>query len=316
MRRRPAPSSEAAATGWNGNVAARAADGAAKRRNREQNLAPEEGTIFWQSNLFEDLYFFKARFLTHAYSRHTHARYAVGAMESGAQTYWCRGEQQVAAPGSLCFINPEEPHDGRNASGEWYIYRMLYIGPAHFRRAVAEMTGRECGEGDFLPLFRQAAAEDPPAARKLLDFHLALEDGTLPALEAESRLLDLLLTMIRRHASYPPGALQRGRHSALVRHVTDYLHEHLAGNPTLTDLARFAGMTRFHLLRQFKRDTGMAPHTFLTQLRLRHAQQLLRQGEPAAMVAAATGFVDQSHLNKRFRSAYGLTPIQFLRGCR
>lgn len=287
-----------------------------KRHNRERNLAPEETTIFWQSDLFDDLYFFKARFLTHAYSRHTHARYAIGATESGAQTYWCRGEQQVAGYGSLSFINPEEPHDGRNAGGDWFTYRMIYMGPIHFGRAVAEMTGKECGEGDYLPLFRQAAAEDPELARQFLAFHYALEDGTLPALEAEGRLLMLLLAFIRRHASYPPGALKRGRHSPLVRRVGEYLREHLAENPTLSDLARLTGMTRFHLLRQFNRDTGMAPHTYLTQLRLRHAQMLLRQGEPAAMVAAATGFVDQSHLNKRFRSAYGLTPVQFVRGCR
>jgi len=289
---------------------------AGAKRDRERNLAPEEGTTFWQSPLFDDVYFFKARFLTHSYSRHTHARYAVGATESGAQTYWCRGEQQTASSGWLSFINPEEPHDGRSASGEWYVYRMLYIGPAHFARAVAEMTGREHGEGDFLPLFRRAAARDDALAATLLAFHRSLEAGTLSALEAESRLMELLLAAIGRHASYPPGPLQRGRHSPLVRQIGEYLREHLSAHPTLSDLARLTGLTRFHLLRQFKRDTGMAPHTYLTQLRLRQAQALLRQGEPAAMVAAATGFVDQSHLNKRFRSAYGLTPLQFVRGCR
>lgn len=295
---------------------ATAASRAGVRRNREPDLSAEEGTVFWQSALLEDVYFFKARFRTHSYSRHTHARYAVGAVESGAQTYWCRGERQTASSGWLSFINPEEPHDGRSASGEWYCYRMLYIGPAHFSRAVGEITGRDHGEGDFLPLFRQAAARDEELAPRLLAFHRDLETDEISALEAESVLMQLLLTAVRRHASYPPGALRRGRHSALVRQVSDYLRENLSGNPTLSDLARLTGLTRFHLLRQFNRDTGMAPHTYLTQLRLRRAQQLLRAGEPAAEVAAATGFVDQSHLNKRFRAAYGLTPLQFLRGCR
>ena len=45
--------------------------------------------------------------------------------------------------------------------------------------------------------------------------------------------------------------------------------------------------------------------------RLRGARQLLLSVEPAASVAAAVGYVDQSHLTKRFRAAFGVTPKQF-----
>ena len=50
----------------------------------------------------------------------------------------------------------------------------------------------------------------------------------------------------------------------------------------------------------------------MTHVRLRTARQLLLAGVPAASVAAAVGYVDQSHLAKRFRGAFGVTPGQFI----
>jgi AraC-like DNA-binding protein len=55
----------------------------------------------------------------------------------------------------------------------------------------------------------------------------------------------------------------------------------------------------------------MAPHAYLNQIRLERARQLLSAGEPSAQVAAATGFVDQSHLTRRFKGAFGVTPGQY-----
>jgi AraC-like DNA-binding protein len=43
------------------------------------------------------------------------------------------------------------------------------------------------------------------------------------------------------------------------------------------------------------------------------ARDLLIRGEPAAEVAQAVGFVDQSHLIRRSRDIYGTTPGSYAR---
>jgi AraC-like DNA-binding protein len=56
----------------------------------------------------------------------------------------------------------------------------------------------------------------------------------------------------------------------------------------------------------------LPPHLYQTQLRLRHAKRLMLDGEPPAFAAASVGFADQSHLIRKFKAAYGITPGQYL----
>jgi AraC-like DNA-binding protein len=81
----------------------------------------------------------------------------------------------------------------------------------------------------------------------------------------------------------------------------------------LAELASVAGLTRFDLVRRFRQQTGLTPHAFQTNLRIRRARGMLGAGEPIARVAAACGFADQPHLTRTFRRAVGVTPGRFAR---
>jgi AraC-like DNA-binding protein len=86
----------------------------------------------------------------------------------------------------------------------------------------------------------------------------------------------------------------------------------LQENLSLEMLAVIAGCTSFHLMRLFKKHLGMSPHSYLVQLRLERAKELLSQGNPIADAALRAGFSDQSHLTRRFKQRYGLTPGTYL----
>jgi AraC-like DNA-binding protein/quercetin dioxygenase-like cupin family protein len=73
-------------------------------------------------------------------------------------------------------------------------------------------------------------------------------------------------------------------------------------------LARRAGYSREEFTRRFGKRVGMPPHAHRLMHRLNRARTLLRSGEPVAMVAAETGFADQSHLGRHFRRVFGTSP--------
>jgi AraC-like DNA-binding protein/quercetin dioxygenase-like cupin family protein len=277
-------------------------------RTNSASDAGTEATAFWRSSLVSEVNFFKASFAaTHVFSRHTHDEYSIAVMERGAPTVTCRGAAHLAPPGSFLLINPDEPHEGRSADGR--AYRMMYVQPSALSRLLDhDSVGLR---SNYFPLFRLPIVEDRSLAAEYLRLHRALETESLGALEAESRMLAFLTALIGRHADgriVPP----ESRHTPLVRSIREYLEAHFHEDPSLSDLSALTGVGRFALLRQFSREIGLPPHGYLTQVRLREARRQLLAGKSPSLVAAEVGFVDQSHLIKRFRSAFGMTPGQYV----
>jgi AraC-like DNA-binding protein len=90
--------------------------------------------------------------------------------------------------------------------------------------------------------------------------------------------------------------------------VREYLQAHL-GEPIPTAvLAPMSGLTEWGLIRAFHLEFGLPPHAYHLRLRLAAASELLSQGLSVSTVAYECGFADQSHLSRKFKEIYGLTP--------
>lgn len=84
---------------------------------------------------------------------------------------------------------------------------------------------------------------------------------------------------------------------------------------SLEDMATLAGMSKYHLIRAFRREVGLTPHQFQLQNRVRKGQRLLGGPATVAESAAAAGFCDQSHFDRQFKRLVGLTPAAYKHSC-
>lgn len=91
----------------------------------------------------------------------------------------------------------------------------------------------------------------------------------------------------------------------------DYARDHLARRIPLQTLADLAGLSTWRFSIVFRRHMGVPPHRYISQLRIARARELLWQGVPAASVADACGFYDQSHFSRHFKQHCGMTPGQY-----
>jgi AraC-like DNA-binding protein len=96
-----------------------------------------------------------------------------------------------------------------------------------------------------------------------------------------------------------------GRSLAPVRR---HLHAHLGELIPTAALAEMIGLTESHFIRAFHLEFGLPPHAYHLRLRLARAVELLSYGLSVATVANECGFADQSHLSRKFKEVYGLTP--------
>jgi AraC-like DNA-binding protein len=88
-----------------------------------------------------------------------------------------------------------------------------------------------------------------------------------------------------------------------------FLNESFARPVRLSDVARAAHCSVWHVCKEFRRTTGSSIHEWLVRLRLRHAIEALRRGaDDLTELALATGFSSHSHFAAAFRREFGITP--------
>ncbi|CAM2193859.1 Transcriptional regulator, AraC family [Paraburkholderia kururiensis] len=270
---------------------------------------------YWRTPLLPGADLLTAEYHDHEFTPHWHDAYTIPVIEEGAERYRYRATHYVAEAGSVPVINPGEVHTGSRAVDEGWRYRVMYV-PIEYMHSLAQDIA---GGAQPLPWFDADVIRDADLARRLSRAHQLLEAGAagLPALTstptadplaAESALLDALSTLLVRYGGTPPEHLLRPARDPRVATMKEHLANHLATPLLLADLAAAVSLSPFHAARLFAQATGLPPHAWRNQIRLQRSLAPLRAGRPVAEVAAASGFVDQSHFTRHFRRMFGVPP--------
>ncbi|AMJ60626.1 AraC family transcriptional regulator [Bosea sp. PAMC 26642] len=267
-------------------------------------LATGERARLFSAARFDGLDCLSATFRSHSYAPHCHDGYVVGVIEAGCEAFHVRGVRQYARPGQVAFVNPLEIHDGE-PHGAGYSYRMTYPGLAMMREVAGSLAGRDSAATPFFP---EPLVKDAEGAALFAAAHRAIEQGG-DSLASEEMLLSFYARCLARHARWTVGAL--GREGGPVALAKQVFEDRFDEDLSLAELSRLTGLPRHHLIRAFRAETGLTPHAFLVDVRVRRARDRLRLGEAPGDVAAATGFCDQAHLTRAFKARYGVTPGVF-----
>jgi AraC-like DNA-binding protein len=243
----------------------------------------------------------EAQFAGNAFEPHRHDTYALGVTIKGVQTFSYRGQRRFSMPGQVIVLHPDEEHDGGAGTDDGLQYRMLYLEPAMLLECLdAARIG--------LPFVDQPVISDPVLAGTLLAA-LSELDRELDELFVDD-FVSRVASGLARHARAPQrpiGAIARTR----ARMARDYLEAHVTRAVTSGELEAVTGLDRFALTRHFRAAFATSPHRYLLMRRLQQARALIGAGEALSDAAFATGFADQSHLNRHFKKAYGVTPGQW-----
>lgn len=221
------------------------------------------------------------------------------ARESGA-LYSYRHSEVRCRPHGAYFYEPDTVHANR------IIFRAAAFYVLKVDTDVVLELARDLGLGDR-PHFRAPESSAPFVLGAFNALSTAL--ASHEPLEQQTRLADMLRIAFADVGEARPKDATAC--SAAVLKAREYLHAHALEPVSLDELARVAGIGRYHLVRSFRRRYGVAPHAYQSALRCSRARRLLRAGVPPA--AIDVGFFDQSHLTRHFVRAYGVTPAAYQR---
>lgn len=140
--------------------------------------------------------------------------------------------------------------------------------------------------------------------RHARDFFPSMHQFVLPR---ECELFDGMIGQLVQHSC----SLEKPQARGVMRRLAQRLIEHPEETPSVAEMARIACVSPWHFLRRFHSETGMTPHAFLLNCKIRYLRSLLRSRVLAADAAMLAGFTDQSHMHKLFKLHHNLTPRQF-----
>ncbi len=186
----------------------------------------------------------------------------------------------------------------------------VYIDPRRLSRTAADVFDRD-------PARFSLASEIGTEDRLLAATYEALLAGageTDYPMYLETVFEFLLVRLVVAHGNLhsvrvrAPYALAPTR----LRAVRDYVEANFAQEVTLDDLARVAGLSRFHFNRAFRRAVGVPPYVYVTNRRIAEAKRRLRDADtPIGGVATACGYRSGAQFASAFRRLVGVAPSDY-----
>lgn len=102
-----------------------------------------------------------------------------------------------------------------------------------------------------------------------------------------------------------------------VEHTVHYIDNNYSEPITVKQLSQLANVPAWRYTPIFQELTGKKPLDYVTDIRMKKAQELLQQSDdPLREIAFQVGFTDEYYFNRRFRQMTGMTPKQYARQMR
>lgn len=248
--------------------------------------------------------------VAHGFPRHAHDVYCIGYVHQGSRIIRKNGASTVIPEGGLFVLNPGEAHECSSLNGA-HSYSVICTGTDVMDTLSSQMSGKDSATS----YFRDLPIHDNSLKTLFLRFYQVIKNSP-SILERDEALLALLSTLVLRHSINGPELKNTGLHGDAILRVREFITENYARDLSLKQLSGIACLSPFYFQRMFLETTGISPHDYLVQQRIRKAKELLASGNSLAQVAQDTGFADQSHFTRIFKRLTGITPGAFCRSIR
>ena len=242
---------------------------------------------------------------------HYHEFCKILMLVSGRGGYSVEGRRYALSPGDVVLIGSRSVHKPELEAGVPYERIIIYVSPEYLQ----QMSTPDC---DLLSVFSGSGGHvlRPREAqrRQLFALAAALERDLAPdtfgrEILSHAGLLRLVVEIAKdmqdTSANLPSPVLPENHR---VREIIRYLDENLAEDIDIELLAEKFYVSKFYMMRQFRKETGTTIYMYLTQRRLMQARDLIASGMSATQACYACGFRNYSSFTRAYGKHFGTTP--------
>ncbi|MFW8619433.1 helix-turn-helix domain-containing protein [Enterococcus innesii] len=235
------------------------------------------------------------------FPNHWHEYYVIGLMEAGTRKFTCQNTCYIVEAGDLILIPPKAAHSCQQLTEEKLVYRNIHLTPENMAVQVQKIFNTQ-----LTPHFPEPVICQVKEKEEFHAVHQLLLSDQGDEFEKQERFTCLLHDLLVQYADFTHEQTETTSNKAAVAKA--YIDQHYAEKLSLSELSDVLGMNQYVLIRQFTKAYGLSPFQYLSTVRISAAKKKLEAQEAIAEVAFLTGFSDQSHFTRIFKSLIGVTP--------
>lgn len=237
--------------------------------------------------------------MTETVGWHYHAFHKLCVYLGGdAIRYGIEGRSYALEPGDMILVPQGCVHRPEAPLGAAYDRMLLYLSPEYLRSISTEETALET-------CFLQAAEEFHFVIRTgrrngtLLEPLFALErtlakPGFGQTMLEQALVAQVLISLTRGMQEQALPFASASAADEKIAAILQYLACHLTEPVSIDDLAAKFYISKYHMMRRFRAQTGYTIHAYLTGKRLMLAREKIASGVPMMEAACKSGFGDYS----------------------
>ena len=238
---------------------------------------------------------------------HYHEFCKVLLLVQGSGGYFIDGQHYLLRSGDIVLIGSRSIHRPDLDPDQPYERIILYISPEFLRQQSTEDCDLESlFSGEKGHVLRLKDGKKMFALASALERDLSRE-GFGREILSNTGLLRLLVEIGRNRGSRQDPETVMPRNPRVLE-ILSYIDAHLTEDLDTELLARTFFISKYHMMRLFRRETGTTIHDYITQKRLIRARELMDGGMRATEACYRCGFRSYSSFTRACSRHLGTTP--------
>ena len=237
----------------------------------------------------------------HSFGPAVRDHFLIHFVASGCGTLYTNGWAYPVQAGQGFLILPDE--ETFYQASDTMPWHYAWVG---FRGRLASQLAQMAGLDSFHRVF---SCSDPEAAWKALE--MMRDDAQQLRLGQLAAIGDLLRFLSLVAPAHDPNSPTLPSHQYCEKAIW-FMEGRFDRDVSIQETADFVGLSRSHLYRVMMAEYGCAPKEMLMRIRMRRAEQLLRETSLTLDdIALRVGLRTGAQLGAAFRAAYGTSPGQY-----